>query len=417
MSRFTVAVVAVWLLASITTTYAQDASVDDPGRLGLTTSAGALTPPQVEQLNLWIGGRIEAMRDAAADMPAQPSANEEDAQAARDALQSVARTYGQLREFSEGTDQYVSGYASALSAAVNQALREDVPPVVQRYLIQAVARLVRPECLATLRGAVLRNDPTVRYWAVRGIGQLRDTWLGGDGPDRTQIIELLVSRGTSEQNPVVLRAIYEVLGGDNGQALPAALLQVLEARAARYLTGDTSGSQSDTYAVRVISGLYSQAEQGWQIRTLRALAAMMRGAQWKLCESAVVPADGSEGNSGSPGKGTDGIHPELRMSLHILLVQLERTLSVATANGSRRVADAIVSEDCDQIEQAVTAWVGRPAVGQADQRPGVLTGEPYNIEPPAMNAPGMDDAATTTEQDTASVGDTDEQASEQPAGE
>ncbi len=190
----------------------------------------------------------------------------------------------ELRAGFSGTQSFKDTYAAVCIEAVGSAYKRAERVPAARLLTTLIAlnetgaNRVFVEALGDKRAAI-------RQAGAVGLRNLRSKLLAGGGTLVTDALAALVAAGKKETSTVPLRTIYQALDYTGAGMTPtdpkpivAAVLELLEARAAQYAAGKVKAEGADAEGLRVAGALRAAMTEEQRRRYIVAVAGMLRYA-------------------------------------------------------------------------------------------------------------------------------------------
>lgn len=236
-----------------------------------------------------------AGQDVIAQLQAKSDLTEEDQAQLRQWLeqqvQAVAsgdpagatKAVGELRKrYEVGTERFKNAFAElgiqVIGGAYKQAQRD-----AAAQLLAILTILDRVSAYPLLIEALGDQRVPVRTVAAIGLRRLRSKLAAAGGDTFTECINALREAGRREESPVTLQLIYRAmdyseagLSSPNPKLNAAAVLELLEARAAQYARGQAKAEGADTPGLQLASGLSAQLDEQERSRLVVATAKMLR---------------------------------------------------------------------------------------------------------------------------------------------
>ncbi len=196
------------------------------------------------------------------------------------------RAAADVRKAAQGSEAFQKAYATELARQVGQRLASAAPPLAVRLLalLAAVGHSAPPDDIAAVLITALNDRrPAVRAAAIVALRALRERIRAAGGALPGRVRTALRDSGPNVKAYVPLLRLYEALdlGGGNAQqekADLAALIAVLEKRAAAYQNDTVPGEGAEAAGFEIIARKATQLDADGRKRLLTAAGAILRHA-------------------------------------------------------------------------------------------------------------------------------------------
>jgi hypothetical protein len=309
-----------------------DAPPADP--LAPLRDLGSLTDEQRRTVRAWIDERIEAITGKDEKLHAQ--------------------AFAELRAAAAGGK---AAFRDAFVAASIDAVREPYKTAERAAaarLIVHLAALNEPTTVPVLVEALRHEEAAVRTAAAVGLRTLRGKLATAGGAAFTDAVSAMREAGKRETSLEALSAICDALNYSqvgtppDARANTAAILEILEARAALYAAGKIELQTAEVAALRTAAGLTKSMNDEERRRLIIAVATILRHS------TVVYAREYSKVKDGASSRHLI----ELRNSAEPVIEDAEKLLVelVRPPSGFKLITDAMKKGDDTNMRAAMSAW-------------------------------------------------------------
>lgn len=235
-----------------------------------------------------------APTDPLAALQAKAALTDEDLKALRGALQpridalanGAAGSARELRAMNTGSQSFKEAYAKALIEMIGGALPK-AKAAGAAQLISLLNGVKTLEGVPLLTGAAKHPEPAVRTAAIVALRNLQPEIALAGGGAFNEVLAALRDQGKVEQAAIVLKLIYAAMDYPSAVARTpdarvnaAAVLDVLEARAAQYSVKDAlpKAESADSHGLKLARTLAKEFNDVEKARLVESAAAILRYA-------------------------------------------------------------------------------------------------------------------------------------------